>query len=96
MALNKSITLDNGIIVNYHRIASVNSITNKASIVEIASYTSKEKREEEKEKIGNREPINIYIHTQYLSTNYTKDLNVDSAYEYIKTLDMFNGYTDDI
>ena len=46
MALNKSITLENGVTVNYHRVVSVNSITNKASIIEIASYISKEKREE--------------------------------------------------
>ena len=51
MALNKSIILDNGITVNYHRIVSVNNITNKSSIIEIASYTSKEKRNQEKEKI---------------------------------------------
>ena len=96
MALNKSIILDNGITVNYHRIVSVNNITNKSSIIEIASYTSKEKRNQEKEKIENGEPMNIYTNTQYLNIGYVKDLNVDSAYERIKAMDMFNGSTDDI
>ena len=49
MALNKKIELKNGVIVNYHRIVSINKITNNANIIEIASYTSKEKRDEEKE-----------------------------------------------
>ena len=48
MAIIKNITLDSGVIVNYHRVVSVNNITNVTSIVEVASYTSKAKREEEK------------------------------------------------
>ena len=96
MALIKSITLENGITVNYHRIVSVNNITNHASIIEIASYTSKEKRLEEKTALENGYSINVYIHTEYLNIEYTKNLNVDSAYECIKTMDKFSGYTDDI
>ena len=44
MALIKEIELNNGVKVNYHRIVSVNNITNHVSIIEVASYTSKEKR----------------------------------------------------
>ena len=94
MALSKEITLENGIIVNYHRVVSVNNITNQSSIIEVASYTCKEKRVEEKEKLNNNEPMNIYIKSKYYLKNYTKDLNVDSAYEYIKTLDQFLGAID--
>ena len=53
MALIKEITLDNGITVNYHRIASVNNITKQAIIIEIQSYTSKGKRLEEKTALEN-------------------------------------------
>lgn len=48
MALIKEIVLDNGTILNYHRIVSLNKIVNKSNIIEIASYISKEKRQEEK------------------------------------------------
>lgn len=47
MALNKKIELENGVILNYHRVLSVNNITNMFTNIEIASYTSKEKRNEE-------------------------------------------------
>ncbi len=96
MALIKEITLDNGITVNYHRIASINNVTSQASIIEIQSYTSKSKREEEKDAIKNNHPMNIYIHTEYLNKQYTQTLDINKAYEYLKTLEKFAGYTDDI
>lgn len=48
MALSKKITLESGVAVNYHRVVSVNTITNHANVIELASYTSKAKRTEEK------------------------------------------------
>lgn len=96
MALIKEITLENGIKVNYHRVVSVNNITNQSSIVEIQSYTNKEKRLEEKKAIENNKPMNIYIHTEYLNKEYDKFLDVDKAYAYLKTLEKFTGYADDI
>ncbi len=95
MALSKEIKLENGITTNYHRIVSVNNITNQSSIIEVASYTDKEKRAEEKENLKNNEPMDIYIKSRYYSKEYTKDLNVDSAYTYIKTLDEFIDSNDD-
>lgn len=94
MALGKEINLNSGITVNYHRIVSVNNITNHASIIEIASYTSEEKRLEEKEKLANKEPMDIFISTEYLSTEYNKELNVDNGYEYLKTTDKFKDSKD--
>lgn len=94
MALSKAITLENGITVNYHRVVSINNITNQSSIIEVASYTSEEKRLEEKSKLLNNEPMNIYIRSKYYLKSYNKNLNVDSAYEYIKTLDEFTGAID--
>ena len=51
MGLKKEITLDNGVSVNYHRIVSINNITNVSTIIEVASYTSEEKRQ-----MGNEAP----------------------------------------
>ena len=96
MAIIKEITLENGVVLNYHRVVSVNNITNQASIIEVAGYTSKEKREEEKEKIENAQPMNIFIDTKYLDVPYDADLNVISAYEHIKTLDYYSNCTDDM
>lgn len=94
MALIKEIILENGIPTNYHRTVSVNNITNHASIIEVASYVSEEKRKEEIEKLKNKEHINVFIHTEYLSIDYVQNLNVDTAYEYLKTLDKFAGAID--
>lgn len=43
MALKKEIALNNGVIVRYHRVVSLNTITNINNIIEIASYASEEK-----------------------------------------------------
>lgn len=91
MALQKEIVLENGITVNYHRIVSVNNITNHATIIEIGSYTNAEKREEEKEKLTNNEPMDIFINTEYLNIDYDKDMNVNNAYNYLKILDKYIG-----
>lgn len=96
MALIKSIELENGITVNYHRVVSVNNITNISSIIEIASYVSKEKRLEEKAKLEAKEPMNIFIHTEYQSINYDPMLNVEGAYAYLKTTDKFKHATNDL
>lgn len=95
MALIKEIELNNGVKVNYHRIVSVNNVTNHASIIEIASYTSKEKREQEKEAFERKEFIDVFKETKFIEKEYEEDLNVVSAYEYLKTLPEFSGCTDD-
>lgn len=95
MALIKEIELENGIKVNYHRIVSVNNVTNHASIIEITSYTSKEKREQEKEAFEKGKFIDAFKETKFIEKEYEEDLNVVSAYEYLKTLPEFSGCTDD-
>ena len=49
MALQKEIELENGVVLNYHRITSLNKITNIVNNIEVSSYTSKEQREKERE-----------------------------------------------
>ena len=93
LALLKEIELENGIKVNYHRITSVNAITNNNSIIEVSSYTSEAKRNEEKN-AEKGEDINVFIHTKFIDTEYNKNLNVDLAYAYIKSLPIFEDAID--
>ena len=93
MAIIKEIELENGVKVNYHRVVSINKITNNQNIIEIASYTSKEKRKEEVEKI--RQETNIFIYTTYLNTPYNEEINISNVYEYLKTLEQFKNAVDD-
>ncbi len=79
----------------YHRIVSVNNITNHASIIEIASYENKEKRQIEKEALLLGNPMDVFISTEYLNTPYNENFNVSSAYEYLKSLDKFSECTND-
>lgn len=93
MALQKAIELDSGVTVNYHRVVSVNNITNVKSIIEVASYTSAAKRQEEITKLANNEPMSVFIDSDYIETTYNADLDVSSAYTYLLTLDKYSGAT---
>ncbi len=96
MAIIKNIELENGVVVNYHRVVSVDNITNISSIIEVASYTDKSKREEEKQAIANSQPMNIFIDSKYLSVPYDSTLNVNTAYEYLKTTETYSNGADDL
>jgi hypothetical protein len=100
MALSKKIELDNGIVTNYHRIVSINSIVNQQTIIEVASYINASKREEESNALktaretGEYPETNIFINTEYITKNYDEDDNIKSCYEYLKTLDEFKRAED--
>lgn len=97
MGLKKDIILDNGITLNYHRVVGVNSVTNVNTIIEIASYVNEEKRLEEKQYLqsqmenhNNEIPVvNNIIHSYTIELPFDKDMNVDSAYKYLVTLDKY-------
>lgn len=89
MALNKKIELENGIVLNYHRIVSINKITNQNTIIEIASYTSEEKRDIEKEALENGEAFDVYIHTTYVDKEYDETDTIENLYEYLKETEIF-------
>ena len=91
MALNKKIELENGIVLNYHRIVSINKITNVQTIIEIASYTSEEKRELEKEALENGEAFDVYIHTIYVDKKYDETDTIENLYDYLKTTEIFEN-----
>lgn len=92
MALSKKIELENGITVNYHRIVSINKITNKSIMLEVASYTSQEKRQEEIEKEG--QSMNIFIDTTYLNKEYNETDTIQDLYDYLKTTEKFKDAKD--
>ena len=96
MALIKKITLENGISVNYHRIVSITNIVNNELIVEIASYTSKSKRDEEKDALKKGTKMDVFIKTKFENFDYSENLTVSEAYEYIKQLERFESAKDDI
>ena len=76
MGLKKSIELDNGVIVNYHRIVSINKVTNVSNIIEIASYTNEEKREEFCERL--QENVNVEeINREVLEQQIVQDRQND-------------------
>lgn len=94
MALQKEVELDNGVILNYHRIVSLNKITNQANIIEIASYANNRKREEEKayyESNNNNASMNVYIETTYINKPYDEDETIEDAYSYLKTLEKYKN-----
>lgn len=92
MALLKEKILENGITVNYHRIVSLVLIVNNQNIIEVASYTSKIKREEEKD--VNNEKKDVYINTNYYNLDYDEEMNIEKAYEYLKKLEEFSDAKD--
>ena len=100
MALKKEIELKNGVTINYHRIVSINKITNNTIVIEVASYTSETKRQEELEAIQNGQEMgevismDIFVHTTYINKEYSEDENIKDLYEYLKTTEKFKDAED--
>ena len=97
MAIKKEIELKNGIIVNYHRIVSINKITNNCNIIEVASYTSEKQRNNEKEyyeSIEEDKRMNVFIETEYIQKEYSENETIEECYEYLKKIDKFKDAED--
>lgn len=94
MALNKEIELENGIVVSYHRIVKIDKITNNQTIIEVASYINETQRNKEVESIKNKEPMNVFINTEYLNKYYDENENIKEIYSYLKTLDKYKDAED--
>lgn len=93
MALSKNITLDNGITVKYHRIASITQIINHATIIETAGYTSEDKRLEEKQALETGSKMNVYIHPERIPLEYDNEMTITKAYEYLLSLPKYKKAT---
>ena len=85
MAILKEIEKENGIILNYHRITSLNKITNQNNIIEINSYINENQREKEmKYQNLQRKSANEEELTQEEQTQLEKGINVLVDAEYIQ------------
>ena len=124
MALNKNVKMENGLILNYHRITSLNKITNVSNCIEVSSYLNEEEREREKayqelqkksarfyeiektvkatgmdiltdaEKEELEKGINVLIESTFIVVPYDVTMTIESAYDYLKTLDKFKNSED--
>lgn len=97
MALQKEITLDNGIIVKYHRIVNTSILVNDSITIEVGSYINDTQRNKEKQNVLNpydENDINIFINTTFIDMPYKESITIEEAYDYLKTLDMFKDATD--
>ena len=95
MALLQPIELDNGVVLNYHRIVTITKITNHSTVLEVAGYTSKEKREQEIEQFKNGEEITAYIYTTFMSVDYDEEATIKDWYAYLKTTEKYADAEDD-
>lgn len=94
MALSKVIALANGVRVCYHRVVRVDAVTNVQVAVEVASYTSRAKREEERAALGAGEAADVYVETSVHCAPYDPAMTVEGAYEWLKTLPEYEGAAD--
>ena len=94
MALLKTIELDSGIVLNYHRIVTITKVTNCNTVLGIASYTSQEKREQEIEQLKNNEEVTAYIDTSFMSVEYNENSTIVDLYEYLKTTEKYQDSID--
>lgn len=94
MALLKTIELDSGIVLNYHRIVTITKITNHSTVIEIASYTSKDKRDQEVKQNENGKEITVYVDTSFMSVDYDENTTIKDWYDYLKTTDRYFGAED--
>lgn len=110
MAIEKPITMNNGVVLSYHRIFTMNIVVNREILIEITSYLSKKERDKEKEVYSfyknatneelhlmdsnNSPTYNGYTYTEFVSVPYDETFSIVKAYDYIKTLPKFEGAVD--
>jgi len=95
MGLIKEKILSNGIPVTYHRIVRIDNIINNKTIIEVASYINKEKRQEEIEALENSASMDVFINASFYEKEYEEETSIKLCYEYLKTLEDFIDAEDD-
>lgn len=97
MGINHPIEQPNGIITNYHRITGLSILPNGSNVIEVSSYISASKRQEEAEHIArlmagdNDASCDVFINAKVYSTDYDPTMTIESAYEHIMSLPEFEG-----
>lgn len=96
MGLSLQYTLPNGVVLNYHRIVSLITMVGVQTTIEVAGYTSQEKREEELAMLADPEnnPCDVFIDTRFIAIDYDPDMSVNKAYAYIKALPEYSDAED--
>ncbi len=89
MALNKLIRQDDGVPTGYHRIAFVQVTTNSHNSIAVFSYIDEESR-----RMPSSAEHRPYCRSTTYETEYSPNMTVELAYEYLKTLPEFEGATD--
>lgn len=90
MALFKEIRQSDGVTTNYHRILYITMTTNRQNSVAVVSYVDEASRGDEKDSVI----AQPYQKAITYETAYDPTMTIESAYEYLKTLPLFEGATD--
>lgn len=102
MAIKVKVTTDNGIVTEYHRIDTLMLETNKRTSILVHSYVSEDARQAEKEQAfqiyEKPEAVSLpnvmFANGQWIDVDYDENMNIKTAYEYLKTLPQFKGAED--
>lgn len=90
MALKKDIIQEDGVVTTYHRIAFIQITTNCQNSIAVFSYVNDDVREKEKEEVM----AQPYCQSVTYETDYNPDMTVETAYDYLKSLEVFEGAED--
>lgn len=90
MGLYKEIRQEDGVTTNYHRILQLVHTVNKQNSIAVVSYVDNEARSYEKEALLAQPYKKAYTY----ETDYDETMDVEKAYEYLKTLPQFAGAMD--
>ena len=89
MALKKEIRQMDGVPTDYHRIAFIQITTNQQNSIAVFSYVNEDSRRE-----ARTLECQPYCVSITYETEYSPNMTVELAYEYLKTLPEFEGATD--
>lgn len=90
MALYKEIRQDDGVTTKYHRILFLHLTTNRQNSIAVLSYVDETSRSDELTDIT----AQPYTKSVTYEVDYDPTMTIESAYEYLKTLDRFTGAID--
>lgn len=94
MALQKDITLENGITLSYHRIAEIQNIINDNTKLKVISYINKEQRSKEVLPTDYSLREDIYKLISFEELPYNDTLTIQEAYDYLKTIEKYSDAED--
>lgn len=86
MALLKEIQQEDGVITTYHRILDLTKTVNSHNSISVISYINEDSRS--KDIICENRP---YRHAVTYEFDYDGNMNIENAYDYLKSLEVFKG-----